>query len=481
MANLEETARELQALGYRQVSRPGQDFVGIVEPTYAMPQPGQLHPQTPVLAFAIESVPVAYPVDRLSQHLTINDNSPSGVPFAVAYCPQTGKSAVLSRQVRQDLVLTLEASGGMLGQSQVLFDRETMSFWDVGSGQAVAGPLRGQALVNPEGTDVLPWLVLTSWGEMVRLYPETQLWTGGTALPPPGFEKRAFRPPKRNPVDWGKTIAAGASAGIPALIPGAGFAKEFVEQVSNAEVPAQEKILAGAAEAIKDLLLPGMGKHLDPRVIAIQLLNQIQSINRKSPEEAYLESITRHGAHEEPYDAKLFGKYLVWETVGAGPRWDASHPPHFLEVPADLPGSGRRRKSGARANPDGLRDRAQETLEYIRKYLRRRYLAYLGSGSSVRVAMARAFGDALVAFGEPTLEACKRKKKGRLGNAVVGRTPRLYRIRFPGGKKSMPWPRLSHAQAHARAWKAAHPRDMLVFEALNGTRYKPVRAKRRRK
>lgn len=480
---LQDTARRLQELGYRQVAKPGEDFFAIVEPTFDIPASGQVHPDTMVLGVLIEGVPVAYPLDRLAEHMVINDMTPSGIPMATVFCPQDTSSEIYGRHVAEDLILTLEASGGLLGPHQILYDRETMTFWDTGTDMAIAGPLVGMKLVRLEDTDLVGFKVYTSWGEMLRHYPGTQLWTGGAALPPPGYERTTFRPPppQANRPDWAEILAAGASAGVPALIPGAGFAKEFIKTVRNPEVPAREKILRGATEAVQAMILPEMDEIVDPEFVADSLITEIERMNRKDVEEAYLEAITRDGVHGEPYDATLFGRYLVWETVGAGPAWSSSHPPHFLEVPHDLPGmSRRRRKAGTRSNPDGIQERAQEMREHIRQFLRDRFRRYLAAGSEVQVAVSRAYADSLLRFGDVQVRKASRGKKKRRNRsrvnleAMFGKLPRQYRLVFESGETSMPFPREGEARRHALTWLDWHPGQRRVeIQSLGWQGYRP--------
>lgn len=72
---------------------------------------------------------------------------------------------------------------GVIGVNEVFGDRETGSHWQQSTLEAISGPLKGQHL------ELYPFL-LTSWGEWLRLHPNTQV-----LKPLPGY---ADRIPERN-------------------------------------------------------------------------------------------------------------------------------------------------------------------------------------------------------------------------------------------------------------------------------------------
>jgi len=84
-----------------------------------------------------------YPLDLLEQHLAINDRV-GGKPVLVTWCfsctsPMAYRAASSERELSFDVV-------GIHEIDAILEDRETRTWWDEGTGEAVGGPLQGERL-----------------------------------------------------------------------------------------------------------------------------------------------------------------------------------------------------------------------------------------------------------------------------------------------------------------------------------------------
>ncbi|MEA2600472.1 MAG: hypothetical protein QOF89_1464 [Acidobacteriota bacterium] len=141
-----------------------------------------LTPEEPVLGIQIGDDLRAYPLRILDWHAVANDTV-GGVPVALAWCRSCG-SAVLYRRDTPKGTLTLAASGVFRDGDQLLRDKETGTLWKQLTGTPVEGSLAGS------GVELQPLpVVLTTWGNWLRVHPETRvlsLETGARSEYPAG-------------------------------------------------------------------------------------------------------------------------------------------------------------------------------------------------------------------------------------------------------------------------------------------------------
>jgi uncharacterized protein DUF3179 len=127
-----------------------------------------LTPEEPVLGIQIGDDLRAYPLRILDWHAVAND-SVGGVPVAVAWCRPCGSAAFYRRDTPKG-TLTLAASGVFRDGDQLLRDKETGTLWKQLTGTPVEGPLAGS------GVELQPLpVVLTPWGNWLRIHPETRV------------------------------------------------------------------------------------------------------------------------------------------------------------------------------------------------------------------------------------------------------------------------------------------------------------------
>ena len=105
----------------------------------------------------------AYPIQVLTQHEIVNDTV-SGVPVAVTYCPLCASGVAFDRRVGER-VLSFGTSGMLYLSDLVMYDRQTESLWPQIEGAAVAGVLTGTEL------EVLP-ASLVSWDQWRAAHPD---------------------------------------------------------------------------------------------------------------------------------------------------------------------------------------------------------------------------------------------------------------------------------------------------------------------
>lgn len=98
----------------------------------------------PVIVFPLEGTPRAYPLRVLIWHEIVNDEV-EGVPVAVTYCPLCNSAVVFDR--RDDgLVLEFGTTGKLRNSDLVMYDRQTQTWWQQFSAEAIVGSLTGHRL-----------------------------------------------------------------------------------------------------------------------------------------------------------------------------------------------------------------------------------------------------------------------------------------------------------------------------------------------
>lgn len=132
-----------------------------------------LAPAEPVAAVELSGRARAYPIQILVWHEIVNDRI-GGEPIAVTYCPLCNSTVAFSREV-DGRTLEFGTTGMLRNSDLVMFDRETESWWQQLTAEAVVGELTGTEL------DVLPSQIL-SWREFMRLHPDGEVLSRDTGI-----------------------------------------------------------------------------------------------------------------------------------------------------------------------------------------------------------------------------------------------------------------------------------------------------------
>jgi hypothetical protein len=98
----------------------------------------------PVIVFPLEGTPRAYPLRVLIWHEIVNDEI-LGVPVAVTYCPLCNSAVVFDRR-DEELILEFGTTGKLRNSDLVMYDRQTETWWQQFSGEAIVGELTGNKL-----------------------------------------------------------------------------------------------------------------------------------------------------------------------------------------------------------------------------------------------------------------------------------------------------------------------------------------------
>ncbi|MCL6606979.1 MAG: DUF3179 domain-containing protein [Geminicoccaceae bacterium] len=158
--------------------------------------PPGLDEREPVIGFGLGEDRRAYPLRYLLWHEIVNDEV-DGLPVAVTYCPLCNTAIVFDRRV-EGRTLDFGTTGKLRRSDLVMYDRQSESWWQQYTGEAIVGAMAGRKLA------MLP-ARLESWAEFRERAPE------GRVLVP---ENRRLRP-------YGLTPYAGYDSGrIPLLYDG---------------------------------------------------------------------------------------------------------------------------------------------------------------------------------------------------------------------------------------------------------------------
>jgi len=98
----------------------------------------------PVLVVEQDGRARAYPIQILVWHEIVNDTF-AGRPIAVTFCPLCNSAVVLDRRL-DGRELTFGTTGNLRKSDLVMWDRQTESWWQQFSGEALVGELTGEQL-----------------------------------------------------------------------------------------------------------------------------------------------------------------------------------------------------------------------------------------------------------------------------------------------------------------------------------------------
>ncbi len=151
---------------YDQVSEvlPKDRIPALDEPTFVAVEEGDawLVSQEPVLAVQIGDEAHAYPLQILMWHEIVNDVI-DGIPVAATYCPLCNTAIAFERTVDWQ-VLDFGTTGRLRYSNLIMYDRQTESWWQQATGEAIAGQFTSRQLTfAPAG--------LISWADFKTAYP----------------------------------------------------------------------------------------------------------------------------------------------------------------------------------------------------------------------------------------------------------------------------------------------------------------------
>ena len=177
-----ETNFDLHSVPYAEIVSGGPPRDGIPpidSPVFfvADDAPDYMRPEEPVIALEVGGEAKAYPLAMLIRHEIVNDVL-GGIPVAVTYCPLCNTALVFDRRVG-GRVLDFGTSGNLRKSDLVMWDRQTESWWQQITGEAIVGDLTGTRL------NVIPAQIL-SFSHFRDAYPEGLVLSRETGIYPAG-------------------------------------------------------------------------------------------------------------------------------------------------------------------------------------------------------------------------------------------------------------------------------------------------------
>ena len=137
--------------------------------------------QEPVMALEIDGDVRAYPLQILTWHEIVNDEV-GGVPVSVTFCPLCNAAIVFDRRL-DSVVYDFGTSGNLRNSDLIMWDRQTQSWWQQFSGEAIVGSLTGKKLT------FLPSSIV-SFAIFKEAYPDVKVLSRDT-----GFRRSYGRNP----------------------------------------------------------------------------------------------------------------------------------------------------------------------------------------------------------------------------------------------------------------------------------------------
>ncbi len=122
-----------------------------------------LKPQEPVIHVEVGKNVRAYPLQILIWHEIVNDTV-GGTPVAVTFCPLCNTAIAFDRRVG-GRTLDFGTTGNLRNSDLVMWDRQSESWWQQVTGEAIVGELTGRRLT------MLPATVV-SWEQFEQQFPQ---------------------------------------------------------------------------------------------------------------------------------------------------------------------------------------------------------------------------------------------------------------------------------------------------------------------
>jgi hypothetical protein len=118
----------------------------------------------PVMFFEHNGDARAYPLAILVYHEIVNDVV-GDLPVTLTFCPLCNATIAFERDLGDGRILDFGTTGNLRNSDLIMYDRQTQSWWQQFTGEAIVGELTGTVLA------FLPSQII-SWGEFVTAHPE---------------------------------------------------------------------------------------------------------------------------------------------------------------------------------------------------------------------------------------------------------------------------------------------------------------------
>ena len=135
---------------------------------------GWLKPKEPVILVQVGDDARAYPIQILIWHEIANDTV-GGEPLVVTFCPLCNTAIAFKRTVNGQ-VLDFGTTGRLRYSNLIMYDRQTETWWQQATGEAIAGELTGMQLEFYPAT-------IIAWQDFKTSYPDGTVLSRETGYP----------------------------------------------------------------------------------------------------------------------------------------------------------------------------------------------------------------------------------------------------------------------------------------------------------
>lgn len=128
----------------------------------------------PVISVQVGEDARAYPIQILIWHEIVNDTVGS-LPLTVTFCPLCNTAIVFEREV-DGRVLDFGTTGRLRYSNLIMYDRQTESWWQQATGEAIVGDLLGTQL------ELYPASII-AWSDFAAAFPDGKVLSKETGFP----------------------------------------------------------------------------------------------------------------------------------------------------------------------------------------------------------------------------------------------------------------------------------------------------------
>lgn len=144
---------------------PGKDGIPAIDAPAMKPvaDESRIGDREPVMTLELPGeTPRAYPIRYLMWHEIVNDTV-GGAPVTVTFCPLCNSGVIFDGRL-EGRTMTFGVTGNLRHSDMVMYDRQTESWWQQFTGEAIVGEMTGKVLTKLPG-----WM--ESWAEFKARNP----------------------------------------------------------------------------------------------------------------------------------------------------------------------------------------------------------------------------------------------------------------------------------------------------------------------
>ena len=164
-------------VSYREIQEliPKDAISSLDEPSFisAAEADQTLRPREPVIFIQLGKDARAYPLRILTWHEIVNDTI-DGQPIAVTFCPLCNTAIAFQREV-DGLTLDFGTTGRLRYSNLIMYDRQTESWWQQATGEAIAGIFTGRQLA------AIPAAII-AWEDFRASFPQGKVLSQETGF-----------------------------------------------------------------------------------------------------------------------------------------------------------------------------------------------------------------------------------------------------------------------------------------------------------